>query len=289
MISSLVGRRRAMSSFQKKTKVMDVGWNLEDAIRWMLGFWVIFTVIVPVYGQIQSSRKDLKGNSGEDSCALKHAVEATCSSSPSAQIDNPTPSGCTCNNLYFNIWSSCLLSSGRTTLPTYSNWTLSCKSFGVPMLNNDPVPLGTQIPKWAFLQVPGDTTFDVQAAVLVANPQRWTPLQVALPWCSAVLTLITTVAFIKFWRRPKSGKGLPFSHRIDHSFSSVRFWTPRVKEEPGQLKVVDQEEVQERRNGKIRTRRTFSLIARTVPPFLLSTQFQRIHRSHHLIHRVDSA
>ncbi|PPQ73917.1 hypothetical protein CVT24_012782 [Panaeolus cyanescens] len=174
--------------------------------------------------------------SGEDSCTLKQNVEGACSSSSTTQADNPAPSDCTCTNIYFNIWSSCLISSGLTSLPTYSNWTLSCKAAGISMVMNNPARLGGSMPKWTFVQIPGDTTFDVQAAVLADHDTRlaayshWTPLQIALPWCSAVLTLITTLVFIKFWRRSAPKQTTPFGARFKRPFTGFGLWSHRVKD-----------------------------------------------------------
>src|ERR1700733_13243814 len=65
--------------------------------------------------------------------------------------------------IFFNIWSACCYSTGNTTLPNYTQWMQSCKTNSINM--DSSTKLGINVPSWAELLVPGNTTFDLQKAV----------------------------------------------------------------------------------------------------------------------------
>ncbi|KAF8953988.1 hypothetical protein BDZ97DRAFT_1869323 [Flammula alnicola] len=119
--------------------------------------WVMLLVV----GQDQAGRYDiLKGTNGE-------------SSSPPPLNVTPIPSLCTCNKVYFNIWSACSYATGNNTLPVYAQWTGTCTSNSINLAESASLPsfsrgLGIDIPVWGSMDVPGNTSFDIQQAVVRA-------------------------------------------------------------------------------------------------------------------------
>lgn len=74
------------------------------------------------------------------------------------------------NKVYFNIWSACSYATGNNTLPIFQNWTQTCTSSNVDLDSSTATAntnggLGIDIPAWSLLDVPGNSTFDVQRAV----------------------------------------------------------------------------------------------------------------------------
>uniref|UniRef100_A0A8H8CPL0 Uncharacterized protein n=1 Tax=Psilocybe cubensis TaxID=181762 RepID=A0A8H8CPL0_PSICU len=122
-------------------------------------------------------------------------------------LDVPqTPSLCTCNNVFFNIWSACSFASGNNTLPMFSLWSSTCTARGISleasnnMKNGGGSMMGIEIPAWADIPVPGNTAFDLQQAVVLSQKlstrSKWTTMQILLPILSAVLGVLFTLIAI---------------------------------------------------------------------------------------------
>ena len=76
------------------------------------------------------------------------------------------------NKVFFNIWSACSYASGNNTLPVFSLWTTTCTNQSVDLnwsATFAKSELGIDIPGWALLDIPGNTTFDLQKAVVRAS------------------------------------------------------------------------------------------------------------------------
>ncbi|KIM45602.1 hypothetical protein M413DRAFT_344388 [Hebeloma cylindrosporum] len=134
----------------------------------------------------------------------------------------PATSLCTCNKVFFNIWSACSYASGNNTLPVFSIWTSTCTNNSVDLTKSTSLStlkggLGIVIPPWAVPDVPGNTTFDLQKAVVLVRPQRWSTLQIVTPLITAILGIILTLISTAICRRSKLGKVKlreEFSHRL---------------------------------------------------------------------------
>ncbi|PPQ80488.1 hypothetical protein CVT25_001754 [Psilocybe cyanescens] len=119
----------------------------------------------------------------------------------------PTPTLCTCNNVFFNIWSACSFGSGNNTLPMFSSWLARCTTGSIDlnasakMKDGGESMIGIDIPVWADIPVPGNTSFDLQEAVVrsvkPSTQKTWTTLQIILPIVSTLLGVVLTVIFLK--------------------------------------------------------------------------------------------
>ena len=74
------------------------------------------------------------------------------------------------NAVYFNIWSACCYSTGNYTLPIFTQWTQNCTTSSIDVDSSTQFSemqgnLGIDVPSWAEIRVPENTTFDIQRAV----------------------------------------------------------------------------------------------------------------------------
>ncbi|KAF8149401.1 hypothetical protein B0H34DRAFT_733603 [Crassisporium funariophilum] len=189
--------------------------------------------VVAVCGQAQSGRLDtLKGNQGEDACTLRDKVAGSCPPSQrrailraviaDRDVTSPVPTICSCNHIFFNIWSACSYASGNNTLPNYSQWVTTCEANTVDLASSLSYAevagnLDIDIPTWARIDVPGNTSFDVQKAVLLAQgtvTAKWTTVQIVLPIVAAVLTsFLMTFVLLVYQRRSSKGNILDWPSR----------------------------------------------------------------------------
>ncbi|KAF8634308.1 hypothetical protein AX17_004260 [Amanita inopinata Kibby_2008] len=160
---------------------------------------------------------------GQSPCALEDKVKNACfqserrdSASPEAAstwLDQPT-SSCTCNIIFFNLWSACLFSNGNSTLPTFDQWSETCGR-GSWDVNDYSAMDGvnvTSLPSWARLQKPDptNTTFDVGSAIIVALNSKgptWSTSQKIAPVASASITLLIVSCCYLYYRK----NGVDFS------------------------------------------------------------------------------
>ncbi|KAF8633803.1 hypothetical protein AX15_001245 [Amanita polypyramis BW_CC] len=140
---------------------------------------------------------------GQSPCDLEQQMKTTCARPTDLRV-LPTSSyqpvlSCTCNVIFFNLWSACLLCDGNPVLPTFGQWSQNCSanSFDVNNLNlSDTVHL----PSWTGMSKPSptNTTFDVGAAIMIAQASigaPWSALQIITP----VLSVIATVILLGCW------------------------------------------------------------------------------------------
>jgi len=136
-------------------------------------------------------------------------------------LEAPLRSRCclnTSNNVFFNLWSACLLSTGTATLPMYSDWGQQCQDGSLTLKDGYPPQFrqNMNLPGWAFLNVPPSTSqFDVSGAMQgesvysfgVSNaeflhkatePREWTKTQIMLPMAVGMLGFALLVFYI--WR-----------------------------------------------------------------------------------------
>ncbi|KAI9459401.1 hypothetical protein BJY52DRAFT_366461 [Lactarius psammicola] len=61
---------------------------------------------------------------------------------------------CKCNTVVYNLMSACDACQGESWIP-YSTWSFNCTTKATPGTFPEPVPAGTRVPKWAYI----DTSF----------------------------------------------------------------------------------------------------------------------------------
>ncbi|TFK20731.1 hypothetical protein FA15DRAFT_673196 [Coprinopsis marcescibilis] len=208
----------------------------------------------------------LKGTNGVWSCTLQDTLNQDTRCDPSIRrrrsfhLDsrqapgeserfNPRPSPCRCNNIYFNIWSACILTSNNNnTLPSVPDWVEKCKQSSTTFESNLLVAtLGSiEVPNWAQVPVVGDK-FDIMKAVLVAH-QEWRTIQIVAPVISAVVAVIATCLAYYFWARirGRTPHFTAFRSKVSESFNVNSVFEPSLKpvrrEEPNDGWVIDQNE-----------------------------------------------
>ena len=69
------------------------------------------------------------------------------------------------NNVFFNLYSACLLSHGNMTLPISKDWGTQCKQKSFNLTVGYSHKDDFNIPSWAFALVADDSTFDVSVAL----------------------------------------------------------------------------------------------------------------------------
>ncbi|KAJ3527889.1 hypothetical protein NMY22_g9611 [Coprinellus aureogranulatus] len=152
----------------------------------------------------------ISGIDGEPVCSLRDRLnEGSCGATASRReilslrnvalgrrADDfvPTPSPCTCNTPFFNIWSACELFERRSNvLPLLKEWEANCtsanvaftKSFGNNFIGD------IEVPKWSRKDAAADNgLFDVAGIVLACAPNSWSIIQIVAPLASAVATLL---------------------------------------------------------------------------------------------------
>ncbi|KAK0462511.1 uncharacterized protein EV420DRAFT_1639726 [Desarmillaria tabescens] len=76
----------------------------------------------------------------------------------------PSPSRCTCTNVFFNIWSACLMSQGNYSL-TSDQWLNQCEQQQL-RVSTFKRSVGHQdhVPVWAYAEMPINKTFNIRQA-----------------------------------------------------------------------------------------------------------------------------
>lgn len=72
-------------------------------------------------------------------------------------------------NVYFNVWSACLMSQGNTSsMWSSASWVEECRGKSLDVVSsNFKTDDGStpQIPSWAYLQMPTNASFDILEAI----------------------------------------------------------------------------------------------------------------------------
>ncbi|KAF9456581.1 hypothetical protein BDZ94DRAFT_1315006 [Collybia nuda] len=102
----------------------------------------------------------LYNNRGISPCDLARDMREQCETEFNSTV---TPTKCSCNNVFFNIWSACVLVQVDGDLPSFSAWGAGCKDASQDVTDGymNGLDLGTPIPIWAFMGVPDDGKFNV--------------------------------------------------------------------------------------------------------------------------------
>ncbi|KAE9394694.1 hypothetical protein BT96DRAFT_998297 [Gymnopus androsaceus JB14] len=150
----------------------------------------------------------LNNAQGKTPCEMKSNIESCTGTLKARNV--PSPTNCTCTNVYFNVWSACLLSNGTAESTVLSsNWTATCEQQGLNLVDDSYSPSNSlDLPSWAFMMMPSNQTFNVVQALNVAignSGDKWSKVQVIVP---IVVGIVVTAAFIigiLIWRSKKSG------------------------------------------------------------------------------------
>lgn len=73
-----------------------------------------------------------------------------------------------CNTVAYNLMSACDMCQGEPWI-SYSEWIFNCTSVSPPGTVSEPIPAGTRIPRWAYLDPTANNTWSVGAAQLAGD------------------------------------------------------------------------------------------------------------------------
>ncbi|KAK0448621.1 hypothetical protein EV421DRAFT_1783447 [Armillaria borealis] len=80
------------------------------------------------------------------------------------QHGEPSPNWCTCTNVFFNIWSACLMSQGNYSL-TSDQWQNQCEQQKLRISTSKrSVEDQDHVPMWAYAEMPVNQTFNIRQA-----------------------------------------------------------------------------------------------------------------------------
>ncbi|KAI0259720.1 hypothetical protein BC834DRAFT_603874 [Gloeopeniophorella convolvens] len=92
---------------------------------------------------------------------------------------------CSCNTVVYSLISACSACQGATPV-SLSSWTSGCSAVSPPSTFQKPIPSGTRVPAWAFLDIsPVSGTWNATAAVLAGDGPEATASGVGTPLPSA--------------------------------------------------------------------------------------------------------
>ncbi|KAF9267135.1 hypothetical protein L218DRAFT_720670 [Marasmius fiardii PR-910] len=208
---------------------------------------VSLLIQVTFAGEPDSSYDVLKNKDGKSPCDLKDAVSNCGTASRRALYyflprETPPANRCTCTNVFWNLWSGCLASSSNP-MGNSTDWSGACQKNGFNMQiynsSDDPAELkGLDIPKWAFVEVPANGTFDIAKAIKDSTPQKWSTIQIVIPIVAGVAAALICGVLFFFYRRRRnnrrsvstlSANGAKRSRDIIPSYVRVGLWARRVR------------------------------------------------------------
>ncbi|KAH0589706.1 hypothetical protein H2248_005428 [Termitomyces sp. 'cryptogamus'] len=144
-------------------------------------------------------REDTSGDKfgNDDSqkpCTLYKSAQAPCSASSKTRHSEGTvliPSDCTCNHVFFNLWSACLGTEG--TLSEYEEWAQTCRNHSLEVLEEYPSRWASRvtIPSWAAIVITNNPALNASTAVLVARASETSGLVPIVAPIAGVLGLVT--------------------------------------------------------------------------------------------------
>ncbi|KAF8893627.1 hypothetical protein BD779DRAFT_1062965 [Infundibulicybe gibba] len=121
---------------------------------------------------------------GQAPCELAKDLVTPCGGQSRARAElvlidgRPQPSNCTCNSIFFNVWSACLFSDGNSTLPISDQWKSECNQKSINFTDGYVHMEQFDVPSWAFVPLPQNATFDAKLAINDATKSKgWTTAQ----------------------------------------------------------------------------------------------------------------
>ncbi|KAF9456248.1 hypothetical protein BDZ94DRAFT_1276126 [Collybia nuda] len=205
----------------------------------------------------------LYNNQGISPCDLARDIREQCEPEVNSTV---SPTECSCNNVFFNIWSACILVQVSGDLPSFSAWGAGCKNASQDVTDGymNGLGLGTPIPIWAFMRVPDDDKFNIDyvrralqtdfTACGGLATRNWSTVQKIAPAISSIATLVL-VGFIilLYWskstsrdRRPRGTlrRFFPRAVRVHKVRKADRneTWSIDQSEETDEFVIVGQED-----------------------------------------------
>ncbi|PBK95304.1 hypothetical protein ARMGADRAFT_795425 [Armillaria gallica] len=117
------------------------------------------------------------------------------------QHGEPSPNWCTCTNVFFNIWSACLMSQGNYSL-TSDQWQSLCEQQKL-RISTSKRSVGDQdhVPMWAYAEMPVNQTFNIRQATDYQSSSwsRYQIITIVAISCS-VLGVAAILLFLYRWR-----------------------------------------------------------------------------------------
>lgn len=82
---------------------------------------------------------------------------------------------CVCNTVVYSLVSACSACQGATSWIQYSQWHLNCSTSSSPGTYPNPIPAGTRVPHWAYLDVSVADTWNATTAQSAGDTPEGTP------------------------------------------------------------------------------------------------------------------
>jgi hypothetical protein len=154
-------------------------------------------------------------------CLVSAYLEAICNNSafailalpPGNVYSGPTVgwpgAPCECNTVMYNLYSACDACQGTGGWLPYSTWTFNCTTKAPPTTFPEPVPDGTRIPQWAYIDTSIGNNWNLSAAQAVGDSPEVTGTTV--PLAGATVSNVT----------PSSSGSSSSSTSTSHSSSST--------------------------------------------------------------------
>ncbi|KAI3613868.1 hypothetical protein WG66_006461 [Moniliophthora roreri] len=181
----------------------------------------LFALLLIQITRADDTGRNLNNREGETPCQMKDVV-ASCSQDLSSrgifQRDRPGANGCTCNNVFWNLWSACLISQNDAnsfgSLTSAADWDSMCSQNNLQFKDHTTDEerwKDMDIPSWAYNGLPSNRSqiFNIGVAISVASPSpdKWTTIQIVVPIVSGVAVAVICGIMVVLYRRNKSGKG----------------------------------------------------------------------------------
>jgi len=122
----------------------------------------------------------------QNPCQVAASLEALCNGGqfniqplPSGRMyGGPTASQsnlCECNTVVYSLVSACAACQGSTWI-LWSGWSANCTNVSLPSTYPNPIPDGTRVPYWAYLDVVTGDNWDLTAAQSAGDSPEATPI-----------------------------------------------------------------------------------------------------------------
>ncbi|KAF7352598.1 hypothetical protein MVEN_01225300 [Mycena venus] len=181
----------------------------------------LFALLVASQDDGQPSDGVLNNMDGKTPCDMKEMFVQSCLP-PQARDDNdpdttptppPSPTPCICTNVFFNLWSACVyITHGNASLPVCESLQQNCTQASID-ITTKPFQSNASYPKWVYMDLPANGTFNLAAAVESADgsqSHKWTTIQVVVPIIVFVVVVALGVGFFLYRRRRHANRQRPW-------------------------------------------------------------------------------
>ncbi|KAG6902505.1 hypothetical protein C0995_015697 [Termitomyces sp. Mi166 len=157
-------------------------------------------------------REDISGSEfdngdGQTPCTLCKLAKEPCSIPTQRSEDTLlSPSECTCNHVFFDIWSACLLTEER--LADYGEWVNTCRNHSLDVLEDYPSQWANSvtISSWVAIAVASNSTLDAATAPLVPRSTETEGIAAIVVPIAGVLGLAALGLFLIYLYWIKRGR-----------------------------------------------------------------------------------